>query len=328
MKRLAPLLAILVAFTAPAPALAQASAPSLRAEVTVTADLVRLGDLVDNAGDHAQTAVFRSPDLGHTGRVPAAQVIAAARRAGLADIAAGNVREVSVSRAARIVPLVEMEERIAANLARSLGLVDSGQVRVAFDRGTRPIALEPTQDGELHVQRIDHDARSGRFEAMLGLSGSETIGPFRIAGTANELVEFVVPARVINRGEVLRSSDLSVERRARNEMPMLSSDSVTALTQAVGMAARRPLQPERAFRTADLMRPEIVERNGNVLILLDVPGLTLTVRGKALEAGAEGDTVQVQNLQSRKTLQGIVTGPGRVTVQMRGQPIVAASRAP
>ncbi|MBL8571084.1 MAG: flagellar basal body P-ring formation protein FlgA [Phreatobacter sp.] len=326
MKRFAPLLALVAALTTPAAALAQT--PALRAEVTVSADLVRLGDLLDNAGDHAQTAVFRSPDLGHTGRVPAAQVIDAARRAGLAHVAAGSIREVSVSRAARIVPLVEMEERIAANLARSLGLADSTRVQVAFDRGTRPLALELSQSGEIHVQRIDHDVRSGRFEAMLAVAGAENTGPFRIAGAANELVEFVVPARVINRGEVLRASDLAVERRPRSEMASLASDAVIALTQAVGMAARRPLQPERSFRAMDLMRPEIVERNGNVLILLDVPGLTLTVRGKALEAGAEGDTVQVQNLQSRKTLLGVVTGPGRVTVQMRGQPIVAASRAP
>lgn len=328
MTRLAPLLAVLAALAAPAAAIAQSPAPSLRAEITVSGDLVRLGDLLDNAGEHAQTAVFRSPDLGHTGRVPVAQVIEAARRAGIAHVAAGGLREISVSRAARIVPLVEMEERIATNLARALGLADSSQVRVTFDRGTRPITLEISQSGEVHVHRLDHDIRSGRFDAMLVVAGAENVAPFRVAGAANELVEFVVPARIINRGEVLRTGDLSVERRPRNEVAMLSPDSVTALTQAVGMAARRPLQPERAFRVIDLMRPEIVERNGNVLILLDAPGLTLTVRGKALEAGAEGDTVQVQNLQSRKTLQGVVTGHGRVTVQMRGQPIVAASRAP
>ena len=38
------------------------------------------------------------------------------------------------------------------------------------------------------------------------------------------------------------------------------------------------------------------------------------MRGKALEAGAEGDIVNVLNVQSKRTVQGTVTGPGRVTV--------------
>jgi flagella basal body P-ring formation protein FlgA len=328
MNRIAPLLSVLAALAAPAAAVAQAPAAALRAEVTVSAEVVRLGDLFDNAGAHAETAVFRAPDPGHTGRVPASIVVEAARRAGLAQITAGDIREIAISRAARIVPLVEMEERIAGALARALGLADSGRIQVAFDRGTRPIAVEPDLRGEIDVQRLDHDVRSGRFEALLAIRGADRIRPIRITGSANEMVEYVVPARAINRGEVVRAGDVSVERRPRSEVAMLTSDSVMTLSQAVGMAARRPLLPERAFRTADLMRPEIVERNGSVLILLDVPGLMLTVRGKALEAGAQGDTIQVQNLLSRKTLQGVVTGPGRVTVQLRAQPIVAASTTP
>ncbi len=328
MKRLVPLLSLLAALAAPAFARAQGSTAALRAEVTVSAEVVRLGDLFDNAGALAETAVFRAPDPGHTGHVPASIVVEAARRAGLSSISFGDIREIAVSRAARIIPLVEMEERIAGALARALGLADSGRIQVSFDRGTRPIAVEPDVRGEIDVQRLDHDVRSGRFDAHLAIRGADRIRPIRVTGIANEMVEYVVPSRAINRSEVIRSGDLTTERRPRNEVAMLASDSVMTLAQAVGMAARRPLLPERAFRTADLMRPEIVERNGNVLILLDVPGLTLTVRGKALEAGAEGDTIQVQNLLSRKTLQGVVTGPGRVTVQMRAQPFVAASNTP
>jgi flagella basal body P-ring formation protein FlgA len=326
VKRLAPLLALLAGLAAPA--LAEAPAPALRSEVTVAGELVRLGDLFSSAGRHADTPVFRAPDVGHTGRVPADQVVEAARRAGLRDATAGDIREVAVSRAARIVPLVEMEERIAANLARSLGLTDSSRVQVAFDRAVRPIAVAPDMRGEVVVQRLDHEVSSGRFDAVLAVVGADRAGPFRVSGIANELVEYAVPARTINRGEVIRAGDLSIERRPRSEVGLQSSETVTALTQAVGMAARRPLAPERTFRTTDLMRPEIVERNGNVLIVLDVPGLSLTIRGKALEAGAQGDTIQVQNLQSRKTLAGVVTGHGRVTVQLTPQPIVAASRAP
>ncbi|WP_204280910.1 hypothetical protein, partial [Serratia marcescens] len=75
----------------------------------------------------------------------------------------------------------------------------SARIAVTFDRGTRPIAVEPTARGELMVTRIDHDPRTGRFEAVLGVHGSALAerGGFRVTGQAAELVEYLVPARAI-----------------------------------------------------------------------------------------------------------------------------------
>ena len=53
------------------------------------------------------------------------------------------------------------------------------------------------------------------------------------------------------------------------------------------------------------------------------------MRGKAIEGGAEGDTVSVINLQSKRVVQGTVIGPGQV--RRRRAPIAAdvtASRQP
>ena len=55
------------------------AAPVLRANVTVTSDVVRIGDVVDNAGTAAQIAIYRAPDLGTTGSLPTAQVLNALR---------------------------------------------------------------------------------------------------------------------------------------------------------------------------------------------------------------------------------------------------------
>ena len=311
-------LAFALGLASPLPAGAE-TLPTLKASVTVTSEVVRLGDLVDNAGQYADVAVFRSPDMGHTGQVPAWRILETARRLGMARIEAGNRTDVSVTRSARVIPLADMEARIATAVAGSLGIADSSRIAVTFDRGIRPIAVEPQVRGALSVSRVDHDQRTGRFDAVLTVGGSalsERNG-FRVTGVAAELVDYIVPARSLSRGEVIKASDLTVERRPRHELVGVPTDAISSLAQAVGQAARRPLVAERALRVSDLMKPEIVERNGNVLIHYEGTGLSLTVRGKALEAGAEGDTVQVQNLTSRKTLQATVTGPGRVTVVQR-----------
>ena len=113
------------------------------------------------------------------------------------------------------------------------------------------------------------------------------------------------------------------ERRPKAE---LRSDGV-ALDQAIGMAARTTLRSGQALRMDDLVKPQIVQRNETVTITYQVPGIMLTARGKAVEAGALGDVVGVLNIQSNRTVQATVTGPGRVSIPA-ATPIVAASVTP
>src|SRR5262249_33160688 len=83
------ILALAVLAIAPAPAAAQITGattpttPSLKRSVTVSSDIVRIGDLVDNAGASARIAIFRAPDLGQTGTVSAMRVVEAVRAHGV-----------------------------------------------------------------------------------------------------------------------------------------------------------------------------------------------------------------------------------------------------
>ena len=65
---------------------------------------------------------------------------------------------------------------------------------------------------------------------------------------------------------------------------------------------------------ADLAKPDLVQRDQNVTLIYETNGLYLTMRGKSVDAGSEGDTVNVTNLQSKRTVQGTVTGPGQVSM--------------
>src|ERR1043166_48885 len=82
-------ISILLLALGAAPALAQ-SGPRLKAQAIVASDVVRIGDLVENAGVAANTPIFRAPDLGQTGAVPARAVIDAVRPYGLIGSAHGG----------------------------------------------------------------------------------------------------------------------------------------------------------------------------------------------------------------------------------------------
>ncbi len=80
------------------------------------------------------------------------------------------------------------------------------------------------------------------------------------------------------------------------------------------MQARRALRPGQPLRSADLTKPDLVQRDQGVTLIYEAPGIYLTMRGKAMENGAEGDVVNVLNLQSKRTISGIVIGRGQVSL--------------
>jgi flagella basal body P-ring formation protein FlgA len=308
---------ILLLAAAGAPAAAQIASPSaatpqLRREITVSGDLVRIGDLVSNAGAAAATPIFRAPNLGQTGSLSAQRVLDAVLPHGLVVVDTRDITEVSVTRAARVIGSEDIEARIARALTARHTLGDPKNLKIVFDRETRPIELEPSVTAELAIARLTYDAFSRRFDLTFELAeaGSQR-RTFRYTGTAVETVEIAVATRALARGDVVRPGDVSIERRPKSE---LIGEPGAQPNDVVGLAARRAVRLGAPLRTADLMKPELVQRNETVTLQYHVPGIVLTLRGKALDSGAEGDTVGVLNVETKRTLQGIVTGPGRVTV--------------
>ncbi|HEY1313570.1 MAG TPA: flagellar basal body P-ring formation chaperone FlgA [Steroidobacteraceae bacterium] len=286
---------------------------------------MRIGDLIDHAGIVAKVPIFRAPDLGSTGSVSADAVVEAVRAYALVGLDTGDLSEVLVTRASRAIPAKDIEDRIAQALSTQYALGPAKDIAVNFDRELRALQLEATAKGEPRVGYLNFDGRSGRFDVTLDIpTGATTRGTLRLSGRAAATVEVVTLTRPVERGEMIKSGDVVTERRPRAET---DRDIVANADKAIGLAARASLQPGRPLRIADLMRPEQVQRNETVTLVYEVPGITLTVRGKAAEGGAQGDVIAVLNEQSKRTVQGVVDGPGRVIIST-GAPRLVANLAP
>jgi flagella basal body P-ring formation protein FlgA len=304
MKRFIVITALLVLASAGANA-----TPSLKQEVAVTGELVRIGDLVENAGDAANIAVFRAPNPGSTGMVPVERVLDAVRPHGVLGLDTGGVTEIAVKRMSRMIGREEIEARIARDIATQLGVRDAKSIGVTFDLEPQPLHVDPSATGELRTERLSYDRRSKRFNVIILMPGEHR--NWRFAGTAEEVFEAAMLTRPVARGEIVRDGDVTVEKRPKSDF---AGDTLADAQVVVGQAARRALRPGQPLRQADLMRPELVQRNEPVVILYQAPGIVLTLRGKAVDAGAEGAIVNVLNLQSKRTVQGVVMGDGRVLV--------------
>ncbi|KYH03155.1 flagellar basal body P-ring formation chaperone FlgA [Bradyrhizobium sp. DOA1] len=293
------------------------AAPTLRASVAVSSDVVRVGDLIDNAGSAAQIPVYRSPDLGTTGTLTVGQVLSVLRAKQVIGVMTGDIREVQVTRLARTLASKDLETAVASALERRFGLGDAANITVTLDRGISEMRLDASNTGALQPVATRYDARGGRFDIAFEINNDNSPTPtkLRFTGTAIETVEVAVLTRDIDRTELLKSSDVSPERRPKAEV----TGEPASRDRTLGMQLRRPMRAGMPIRVADIVKPDFVVRDQAVTIIYQVPGVYLTTRGKAIESGAEGDSVSVINLQSKRTLTGIVTGRGQVTIQGASQ---------
>ena len=105
------------------------------------------------------------------------------------------------------------------------------------------LQLDAANTGALQPVATRFDARSGRFDVTfaIGSDSQRAATKLRFTGTAVETVEAAVLARGVERNEVLKSSDVIIERRPKAEV----GNDVASRDRAVGMQAAASCAPAR-----------------------------------------------------------------------------------
>jgi flagella basal body P-ring formation protein FlgA len=292
---------------------AQNSVPALKPEAVVTGDFVRVGDVLENAGANASQPIFKSPELGASGTIQVHRVMEALRAHGILVFDTRNLTEVLVSRTSRSVTLSDLGRAIAEAAAKRYEIANASDLSVTFDQHMKAIQVEPGVADAPRIVSVVVDQRTNRFEAIVDMPGSLVLrrSPVRMTGTLIETAEVVTLARAISRSETIRESDIIIERLPRADVV---NEAISRADLVVNQAARRPLRAGQTLRAADLMKPQIIARDDAVTIIFKTKAITLTLRGKAMGSGAEGEMISVLNPQSKRVVQATITAPGVVVV--------------
>ncbi len=306
------------AVAGPPPAVAPERRLRLRPEIILNRDLVTFGDLIGGlSAEMAATAAFRAPTLGETGTIQVGRIVDAARGAGIVrdagELESQGFAQVVVTRTARRLTASDMEAAVKSGLQERFG-VDARMFALSIDGGAPSVSIEPELTGDLAVLDLSFDARGRRVQARLAVPGSAAmrLKPLLVSGQLVETVEVVVPKRQIARGETLGKNDVVIERRPRDG---LGTELIADSRFAIDKVARRALLAGVPLRNGDVQREEIVAKGELVSIVYEAPGILITMRGRVNESGAMGDVVTVTNPQSKRTLQGTIAGPGKVSVK-------------
>lgn len=126
-------------------------------------------------------------------------------------------------------------------------------------------------------------------------------------------IEVLVAARPLPRGVVLTQDVIRQERR---NVADLARAWYTEPKQLLGLETRQAIRAGEVFSPQLLISPRLIHR-GQELILFATSGtMTVTMKGQALEDGAEGDIIRVRNLSSERIVEGRVVGGNRVRVSL------------
>lgn len=291
-------------------------APILRGDITVVSPIVTVGDMFEDAGALAETAIFGAPAPGTTGTVDLNAIRAAAARIGITSFAANGLNAVRVSRAAAVVDETLIKDMIVADLT-ARGILTAGMhANIMMSQLIDPIQVS-TQGEAARLDTLRYHPSRSDFTARFLLAGASK--PLDISGSIAITIDAPHLAANLVAGTVLMPDHIVMR-----PIPLRDADSlgIVPLDQLVGKALRRQSRDGMVLRAADLTEPLAVSKNDLVTIVYRQGPMTLTVKGQAVTSAAKGAPLQVINLMSKRIISATAIAPG--TVQVTAAPLALA----
>jgi flagella basal body P-ring formation protein FlgA len=125
------------------------------------------------------------------------------------------------------------------------------------------------------------------------------------------LANMVVTVRQIDYGSVISAADIALRKQ---DLSAVQGRYLVRIEDVVGKKARTTFKSNAAVRSDQLEKVPVVKVGQLVTIVAENERMRITATGKAKSAGAEGDTITVQNLDSLKELPARVIDAGTVQI--------------
>lgn len=288
------------------PSLAIADA-RLKPVVLVDGPEVTFDDLFIRAGQGGARVFAAAPPPGERAVYRPQTVQALAAQAGISWTPEPGLRAVVVERAGRSVS----REEILRKLAEALALEDAGGEQAIILPGNVGLVVPVGASPEILVEDVDFDRHARRFHATIVAVDGTVTQRLRVQGRVQQVSEVPVLRQAVSAGQMIGQGD--IEWIGVPSL-RLGGNVLTDISEIVGQAARRSLPPGRPLRVSDLQRPSLVAKGALVSMSVNAPNMQLSAVGRALEAGAAGDVIQIINMQSKRTVAGVIVGPNQVEV--------------
>lgn len=196
-------------------------------------------------------------------------------------------------------------EPVAAIRAAAIGAV--------LDAGESDAQVDATLDSALRLPRCENGLQArATGPATVEVVCTDAAGwrlfvPVRVRRSQRVLVL----TRPVSAGETINADALTLETR---DAGRLSGSTLSDPAQAIGRSVRRTLMAGAVLDPGDLVSSRLVRRGDNVTLIARTGAIEVRMMGRALGEAGANERVSVENLSSRRIIQGVVAANGDVVV--------------
>lgn len=278
---------------------------------------VRLSDLFSGVPASLDQDIAQAPLPGKSAVYDARILEKLAEKYRLSWRAASSFDHVKISSAATRITTEELRAAVIRKINDS-GV--HGDIEAEFDNRTAEINLPADQSPNFSVNNFDFDPVSKRFHFEVVAGDGPYAVNMPVSGKIDIKRKVPTLAHRLESGSIISMTDIDWitvpdERVAANV--------ITSADLIVGRELRHTVNDGEVLHTNDIAAARLVTRGALVTLKIETPYMQLTAQGRALQDGAEGDVVRVNNTQSNRMVEGTVTGPGEVSVHT-GQKVALA----
>ena len=293
--------------------------PILKDHAIIEDDIIRFGDLFQNAGDKADLAIAKAPAPGARIVLNTERLTRIARAYKFPWRARSRFDHIIIERSGNIIP------KKAILKALKEALYEQGaqkNMQLALARHGSQIYVSMDRLATVAVKNLEYNKQSSFFSATLVSPANDPLAKeFRVSGKAHATVLIPVLRERTDHGDILHKPNIQWVRMRADR---IGSNIVTSTGGLIGNTPRRMILAGKPIQKNEVRRPILVEKGKLVTMTYNTPYMSLTMKGRAMDKGSRNDTIRVMNIHSKMVVDAIVMGQNKVsayaldTIAMQG----------
>ncbi|WP_337995998.1 flagellar basal body P-ring formation chaperone FlgA [Oleispirillum naphthae] len=295
-----------------------AEANSLNPVVSVRGAVIRVSDIFDGPIPRGDRAILAAPEPGERSVLDAELLSRIARAYGIAWKPASRDIRVVVKRESRLISHADVLAALRAAL-EAAGAPQDADIQTAT--ASLAVSLPAEAEPRMEIGQVQYDPRTHAFAASVDITAAADgrvvfTRQVPVSGRAYATEPVPVLAATVNRGDIIQAADVTV---AHVRTGLLQGGAVTDPYALVGKQARRTIKEGMPVKASQVQTPVLINRGDPVIIYYALKSMNLTAKGKALDAGGQGDVIRVLNPKSNRTLMAKVVQGNQVVVDAATQ---------
>lgn len=284
----------------------------IQARVDVATDVVTLADLLNDPDQLNQKlramTVLDAPLVGQSRDLTLVDIAYTLQR--MPELLAYKLRgpnRIVITRSEDGATIQALKDRIAQKI-QSTPPWSEWEIEIEFSKLDNHVLSEVEEDHGIRVEGTDGKAFLGatEVEVLFQDRGGRIRDQRVLTPTIRKRSGAIVLTRAIERGEVLEDGDVQVTSIMSGDD---HRDLILTKEDTVGMELARNLSAGQILRRQYLLEPVFAKRGDNVWVTARSGGLEARMSGLALRRGRRGETIQVRNPVSHRTIRVDLTGP-------------------